>query len=366
MKNQINQLFFSLGLLFTLLQMPDRLKAQDNIFKKSDAYVKEMMDNLEIVGLNYAVLKNGKVIHQKAMGLANIEHQVPMSRDKLFAVASISKLFSSIALHQLLEIKNRRVEETVGDFLPERLDLPNAWKKLSLKQLLSHTSGIPDQIDYQIYLAPESDAFVISGMKDKPFTSKPGTKSRYNATGFLLVRLIIEKLAGQDFESYMQTQFFDKFGLTTANYGGFKKVVPQRVTTYRNMGGNLEIFPLSYSSPMYAAAGLNISLADLMLWLQQVLNGKIISKEHLKTVWTPVSLENGSPGYFGLGWEAYALGGGIWMCGHGGAGISSIRHYWKENSSETLSVIFLSNGAKNWQKRPNQINQKIADFFMDG
>ena len=139
------------------------------IFEKTDTYVKKMMDSLDIVGLNYCVLIDGKAMHKKAMGFANLEHQVPMTLDKLFAVASISKLFSSTALHRLLKDNNRSVDETVVEFLPNRKDLPESWKILTLKNLLTHTSGIPDQIDYQIYLAPESDEIVIDALKDKPF-----------------------------------------------------------------------------------------------------------------------------------------------------------------------------------------------------
>lgn len=247
-----------------------------NIFNKTDAYLNEMIDSLNIVGLNYAVLIDNEVVHEKAFGLANIQLQVPMTLDHSFPVASISKLFSSIALHQLLHIHHRSVDETVEEFLPDRKDLPEAWRTLTLKQLLSHTSGIPDQIDYQIYLAPESEKMVIEALKDKPFNSPPGTESKYNATGFLLVRIIIEKLANQDFEPYMQEQFFDKYRLNSAEYGGFKKLIPNRVSCYQNIDGNLEMFPLNYSPPMYAGAGLNISILDLVKWFQILQDEKIL------------------------------------------------------------------------------------------
>ncbi|MBL4643496.1 MAG: beta-lactamase family protein, partial [Flavobacteriaceae bacterium] len=200
---------FSIAFLCTIISFSlTNCKKQTNnienaVFEKTDAYVERMIDSSGIIGLNYAVLIDGKLAHKKAFGLANLDHKIPMTLEKLFSVASISKLFSSTALHHLLDKNKRNVDETVGDFLSERNDLPDSWKQLTLKQLLSHTSGIPDQIDYQIYLAPESEAFVIASMKDKPFSSKPGTESKYNATGFLIIRMLIEKLANQDFESYM-------------------------------------------------------------------------------------------------------------------------------------------------------------------
>ncbi len=338
----------------------------ESIYNKTDAYVESMMDSLEIVGLNYAILIDGEVVHKKEMGLANIDHQVPMTLDKLFAVASISKLFSSTALHRLLKSQNRSVEETVGEFLPDREDLPESWKELSLKYLLSHTSGIPDIIDYGIFLAPESDDFVIKNMKDKPFTSALGTESRYNATAYMLVRIIIEKLAGQDFEEHMQKNYFDKFNLSTANYGGFKKVVPNRVTSYQTVGDKLEMFPLNYSHTMYAGAGLNIKIDELILWMQALLNEQILDKDQLNTIWTPYKLNNNEVGSFGLGWEAYEFENKIKINGHGGAGISSLLHYRKDGFPNTVTVILLTNGAKNWVQSPHSVNMGIANYFMPG
>ena len=361
---------FSIALLCTIISFSlTNCKKQTNdtenaVFEKTDAYVERMIDSSGIIGLNYAVLIDGKLAHKKAFGLANLDHKIPMTLEKLFSVASISKLFSSTALHHLLDKNKRNVDETVGDFLSERNDLPDSWKQLTLKQLLSHTSGIPDQIDYQIYLAPESEAFVIESMKDKPFSSKPGTESKYNATGFLIIRMLIEKLAKQDFESYMQTEYFDKLQLKNANYGGFKKVVSNRVTSYQTRNNKLEMFPLNYSSPMYAGAGLNIDINELIIWFQAVLKEQIIPQEQLDKIWTPVELNNGEDGYFGQGWVARRLADTYRMVGHGGAGISSFAHYWNEKTEGTITVIVLTNGAENWTVRPERINAEIANVLL--
>lgn len=361
MKNRITLLFLLVG----LVQLSNAQQTKERIFDETDAYLEEIIDSLQIVGLNYAILIDNEIVHIKSFGLANAQLKVQMTIDNSFPVASISKLFSSIALHKLLSINNRNVNETVADFLPNRIDLPESWQKATLKQLLSHTSGIPDQIDYQIFLAPESEKAVIDALKDKPFSSKPGTESKYNATGFLLISAIIEELANQDFESYMKTEYFDKFNLSSAKYGGFKKVIPNRVTCYQNNNGNLEMFPLNYSPPMYAGAGLNISINDLVKWFQALQDGQILSKDKLKEIWTPVKLADGTDAYFGLGWESYTLEGGYRMVGHGGAGISSFRHYWNENMNQNITVILLTNGAFDWKVRPNQINSIIASKIIE-
>ncbi|TPN83469.1 serine hydrolase domain-containing protein [Aquimarina algicola] len=364
-----NALYYSFKLLPLLLlcfliltscnDNPQSTTTNNKAYEDIDTMVASIKEDFEIVGLNYAILINGKLVHKNTMGIANIEQQVPMTIDKLFAVASISKLFSSTALHVLLKSKGRNVNETVGDFLPDQ-NLPESWKKLTLKQLLSHTSGIPDQIDYQIYLAPESDDFVIKQLYDKPFSSEPGEKNKYNATGFLLIRMIIEELSGQNFEVHMQEKYFNEFNLTKANYAGFKQIVSDRVTSYRKVEERFELFPLSYAPPMYAAAGLNIDIGELTVWFQEVLNESMLSQSELIDIWTPVKLNNGKNGAFGLGWDTYSLKKGWFATGHGGAGISSLRHYWNAKSSKTVTVILLTNGASNWIEMPDDINLKIA------
>lgn len=336
-----------------------------SVFAKVDSYLESTIDSLNIIGLNYAILIDNKLVHKKSFGLAQVQLKVPMTLDKSFPVASISKMFSSIALHKLLISNNRDVHETVADFLTNRNDLPESWLKVTVKQLLSHTSGIPDQIDYQIFLAPKSEKFVFDALKDKPFGSEPGTESKYNATGFLLIRAIIEQLANRDFESYMQEQYFDKFGLRSAKYGGFKQVIDNRVTCYQNINDKLEMLPLNYSSPMYAGAGLNISINDLIKWFQALQNGEVLSKEKLQEIWTPVKLNNEEDGYFGLGWESFRLKNGHRMVGHGGAGISQFGHYWNESTNQNVTVILLTNGALNWSIRPNRINLQIARMILD-
>ncbi|MCG6190023.1 serine hydrolase domain-containing protein [Maribellus maritimus] len=364
MKNFLLIILFTISLISKSQCQENSYQVNPAIFSQADDYLKKMMNSLEIVGLNYAILIDNKVVHQQAFGLANVQLQVPMTIEHSFPVASISKLFSSVALHQLLKTHNRSVNETVEEFLPDRKDLPESWRKLTLKQLLSHTSGIPDQIDYQIYLAPESEKAVINALRDKPFSSEPGTESKYNATGFLLVRIIIEKLADQNFESYMQEHFFDKLGLHSAQYGGFKKIVPNRVTCYQKVNDELEMFPLNYSPPMYAGAGLNITINDLIKWFQAIQNEQILTTEQLENIWTPVKLNNGEDGGFGLGWEAYKLPDNYRIVGHGGAGISSFRHYWNEQNSQNVTVILLTNGALNWSILPNQINLQIASMIL--
>lgn len=95
-----------------------------SVFNKTDAYIESTIDSLKIIGLNYVILVDNKVVHKKSFGSAHAQLKAPMTIDKSFPVASISKLFSSVALHKLLSIYKRDVNETVEGFLPNRNDLP--------------------------------------------------------------------------------------------------------------------------------------------------------------------------------------------------------------------------------------------------
>ena len=89
-----------------------------------------------------------------------------------------------------------------------------------------------------------------------------------------------------------------------------------------------------------------------------------LTREQLENIWTPVKLANGTYGSFGLGWEAYYLQDNYRMAGHGGAGISSFRHYWNEQTNENMTVVLLTNGAFDWRVSPNQINAQIAALLL--
>lgn len=139
------------------------------IIERANLYLQSMMVKQGIVGLGYSILLDGKIKYQHSMGYANNEHRVPVRESTLFAVASLSKIESSTALHRLLRLKDRHVDETILDLLPNRTDFPESWQRLRLRQIPDHTSCIQDLIHHGFFLAPESDDLVLQKLKDKPF-----------------------------------------------------------------------------------------------------------------------------------------------------------------------------------------------------
>ena len=133
-------------------------------------------------------------------------------------------------------------------------------------------------------------------------------------------------------------------------------------SAYRLVNDELEVFPLNYSPTMYAAAGLNVSAAELSVWLEALLDGQILAPEHLREIWTPSVHKDGTAGDFGLGW-APEVKGDRWVVGHGGVGISFLGHYGHRSDERTVSVILLTNGARDWSTSPYELNRAIARMF---
>jgi hypothetical protein len=115
---------------------------------------------------------------------------------------------------------------------------------------------------------------------------------------------------------------------------------------------------------MYAGAGLNIDINELIIWFQALLKEEVLTMKQLDNIWTPVKLNNGKDGYFGQGWVARRMEDNYRMVGHGGAGISTFGHYWNEQAKKNVTVIVLTNGAKNWTVRSEQMSSEIANLIF--
>ncbi|WP_264523090.1 serine hydrolase domain-containing protein [Flavobacterium sp. N502536] len=120
-------------------------KAQNHHKKRIDDYIVEIKKQYHIPGLAVVVIKEGKIIHRKNYGLANMEMGVPVTDKTLFPLFSTTKVMSVVAVYQLIEQNKLSLENNISDFLD---DLPDRWRKVKIKNLLTHSSGLPDIVNY--------------------------------------------------------------------------------------------------------------------------------------------------------------------------------------------------------------------------
>lgn len=221
-------------LLFSVVQFfaANRLSAD-----AVDDYVREQMNARHIPGLVLLVLKDGRVIKQQSYGFANLELSAPTSKDSVFPLASVAKVFTATAVYLLVEEHKIRLDDRITRLLP---GLPEAWSEITVLNCLTHTSGITDIFPGSPAAAPAewvaaaTQEEAVKKAVARPLLYKPGDKSIYNQTEFLLLKMMVEKASGMALEEFLNKHIFQPLGLTSARFGDSLDIVPNRVALYMN------------------------------------------------------------------------------------------------------------------------------------
>jgi CubicO group peptidase (beta-lactamase class C family) len=250
------------------------------------------------------VAENGKVILRKGYGLANMEWQIPNAPDTKFRLGSITKQFTSMVIMQLVGEGKIKLDEKITTYLPGyRKDTGD---KVTVRHLLTHTSGIPSYTSLPGFFANVSrnpftvDAFV------KQYTSgnlefEPGTKWSYDNSGYFLLGAIIEKVTGKPYADAVKERIFDPLGMKDSGYDRWSTVLPKRATGYALTPNGYENAPYLDMSIPYAAGSLYSTVDDLFKWDRALYTDKLLSNELKTTMFTPV-LQN-----YAFGWSVHPL-----------------------------------------------------------
>jgi len=285
-----------------------------------DDLVSGLMKEQQIPGAVVVTLQNGTIIEQRAYGLANIEFSVPMKADDVFSIASITKLFTATAIFELVQDGKVRLDDKTTAIVP---GLPELWKDVTILNWLSHTSGLPDLYDgAHILPIAFTPVEAIQKLAEKPLEFKPGEKTRYNQTGFLLLRLVIEKVSRKPFEEFMTDRVFQPLGMKTARFADVRDVIPAKVPMYSRLGpdaSRLEfgkqnegraspddqkwIAPFYYPESVRAGAGLVMSALDLAKFDAALTANTLLNAHTLEMMWAPMQLSNGKLGGYTAGWQ---------------------------------------------------------------
>lgn len=180
-----------------------------NQAKKVDAFVKEKMAANHIPGLSLAVVREGKIIFAKGYGMVNLELSVPANEKNVFPIYSITKTFTAVAVMMLVEEGKISLEDSITKHLAE---LPADWNKITIRHLLTHTSGLSDVCDSPADPCFQFTAFtrdeIIKFAADLPVKFQPGERWDYGNTGFFLLGMLIEKISGKPYEQFLHERIF--------------------------------------------------------------------------------------------------------------------------------------------------------------
>ena len=244
------------------------------------------------------VAKDGVPVLRQGFGLANREWNIANTPDTKFRVGSITKQFTATAIMQLAQAGKLSVDDPVSKYYA---DAPAAWSKITIRHLLTHTSGIPSytgipkffDADARLDRKPEE---IIKLTADKPLEFEPGAKFAYDNSGYIILGYIVEKVSGETYPDYIQHHIFDPLGMTSSGYDVSETITAKRASGYDwKKTGFINTPYLSMTEP-FAAGSLYSTVDDMLKWDQALYAAKPLPGKSLETMFTDYG-----HGY-GFGW----------------------------------------------------------------
>ena len=331
-----------------------------------DDYIKEQMDARKIPGLQLAIVKENKIVKNTNYGLANIQDAIPVSNKTVFTINSMTKAFTGVAIMQLVEQGKLSLDAGISEYLTE---LPEAWRNLTIRQLMGHTSGLPSILGNWASLMGSQDFDTAWELvKQKPMEFKADTRFKYNQTGYILLGKIIDKFSGVSFDQFITKHQLNKVGMIkTANAGfaHFETVIPNQARAYTYVKtGKLTNLSAEFAPPLRTAAGMTSSAKELAQWAIALQTNKLFDKtDSLKQLWQPNILADGKTAGFNSLVNGYAVGWPVIRRAEHpavaslGANRSALVIYPQDN----LSIVVLTNLSGSL---PSTFIDEIAGFYI--
>jgi CubicO group peptidase (beta-lactamase class C family) len=272
-----------------------------------EALLRREMQLRRIPGLQVAVVQHGRVVLARSFGTADLTFQVPATNQTLFPINSITKAFTGVALLQLVERGKLDLDAPVSAYIDE---LPEAWRTVPIRQLVTHMSGLPN-----IYArggklpdADDVEAAAWARVKSLPIAFAPGERYDYNQTNSALLGKVIDKLAGTGFAQFITEQQLRVVPMQRTGWSDAADVVPNRATSYRyvygGLGdpGSLRALPETFAPFLRSGSGLYSTAEELARWIIAVQQGKLLRPSSLPVLWTPGRFNDGKLGEWSIGW----------------------------------------------------------------
>jgi CubicO group peptidase (beta-lactamase class C family) len=310
--------------------------------KAIDDYVARQVKDKGFVGLSLAILRDGKVVLAKGYGKSSLQPDVPVSPDTLFAVGSITKQFTCACILLLAEEGKLSVQDRVAKYYP---DLTRA-KDITLLDLMTHVSGYPDYypldfVDRRMQKAIPLDDLLREYAGGK-LDFEPGTRWSYSNTGYILLGQVVEKVAGEPFDKFLDRRILKPLGMEHSAF--------EPAEGHKRLARGHTSFALGEPEParreaggwIHAAGGLYASASDLLKWDLALMDGKVLEPESFKLMTTPRKLANGKVRNYGWG-VGVAQRNGETVLQHSGA-VSGFLAYNAMLPRTRSAVVLLTNG----------------------
>jgi D-alanyl-D-alanine carboxypeptidase len=344
-----------------------RAAASDRRIEKVDAHVRGRMAALRIPGLSIAVVREGKLVLARGYGVANLELGARATAQTVYHLASITKTFTAVAIMMLVEEGKVSLEDPISKHLP---DLPEAWRAVTVRHLLSHTSGIRSFASYEKIPCPVAKSEseyerpdVFEEVACLPLDFPPGERWAYGDTGYHMLGMLVEQVSGSGYEEFLRTRIFSPLGMRDTRLNNDSEIIPHRADGYSLRGNrfqNAKRLPLFE----FANAGLVSTVIDMVKFDAALGTERLLKRSTLEEMWTSARLNSGEivKQYgFGFGLTPFQ---GRKRVGHSGGGGSGFSTAFTRFPRERVTVVILANADQEGPTASDMANE-IASFYFE-
>lgn len=265
-----------------------------------DGFAQTVLDERQAPGLSIGIARAGAPLLIRGYGLANLEHAVPVTADTVFRIGSVTKQFTAAAILLLVEDGLLSLDDTLDQFFP---DFPRSGE-VTIRQLLQHTSGIHNYTSLEGFMgttapldhdADRMVAYIASA--DPLYDFDPGTGWSYSNSGYMLLDYIVEQVAEEPLAEVLRTRIFDPLGMTRTRMDDMAEIVPGRAQGYDAAPDGADGFTNTTYLSLSVAAGagaIRSTPHDLIVWMDALLGGEVVSPQSLDLMLAPARLADGS------------------------------------------------------------------------
>lgn len=305
--------------------------------------VKDTLEQESLVGLTLGIQHGDQMPFIAGYGYANKEAKIPAGADTVYMLGSVTKQFTAAVIMDLMDQGDLGLDDPISHYLP---DIPQRWEIVTIRQLLTHTGGIPnystDSMGFDITKFYTPEELMVKYTKWNLLDFDPGTRWEYSNRGYFLLGMIIKQITDLDYFDYLQQNILEPLGLEHTNSC---LILTQNLAQgYRiNAYGTAPEIALPLNpSIAYGAGDLCSTAGDLLKWQGALATGRVVSEESYQMMISPIELPDGTQTGYGFGLEIEEKNGRM-VISHAGGIPSGFITFLANYPDENYGIVLLTN-----------------------
>jgi CubicO group peptidase (beta-lactamase class C family) len=340
---------FTCAVVASNAQTPDEASRNARLDQIASSYTK---DNA-FMG-TVLVAESDKILLDRGYGMASLEWSIPNTPDAKFRLGSLTKQFTATLILLLQQDGKLKIQDPISQYLT---DAPKTWSKITIAELLGHTSGIPNFTNLKEFgkwrMPPHTPDEIIDFFRDKPLDFEPGNKFSYSNSGYEVLGTIIEKVSGERYGDMLRERIFDPLGMKDTGLDNDERILPKRAEGYQPGEHGLQVARSESMTVPWAAGSIYSTTHDLLTWVHALFGGKVLSADSLKLMTTA------GKGDYGMGLGIQTKDGVRIITHNGGIEGFNTSLTWVPDRSIAVVVLSNVNGGA-----PDQMSSQLIDVML--